>query len=122
MTEFKDFEIIYNQFINLTNEIQKLIQKEDYKSADNKLELRDKIMRKISLAKKTVDFSKEENQKIQIMEQKIKEVYQINIENLKKHQIEIGEELNKTKKKVKISSAYSMSNNKKSGSIIDILE
>ncbi len=122
MTQFKDFEILYNQFLNLTSEINKIIEQEDYLLALEKLKHKDKLIKKIMNAEKTVKFSVEERQKIQLINEKLKEDEQNKITYLKKLHAEVGEELKKTRKKVKFNSAYTINTKKLKGKLIDTLE
>lgn len=122
MTEFCDLELIYNQSINLTEEINTLIKQEDYISATLKMQDKIKLLKKIAIAKKTTNLSHEEKNKLQVIEQKLKEDNELNLTSLKAIQNELKEEIKKTKGKVKISSAYATETKTKQGTIIDISE
>ena len=120
MTQFEHLELIYNQFINLTKEIDAMIASESYESVVAKLKYKDKLIKKLLLTRKTVKPTEEQLKKLNYMEEKIrKDEHQI-LASLKIRHKEIAEELNKTKKKIKINSAYDSNYNKKQGSIIDI--
>ncbi|MDD3436855.1 MAG: hypothetical protein PHC64_06870 [Candidatus Gastranaerophilales bacterium] len=122
MTQFKDLELIYNEFSCLAEEINNLIDKEDYETAILKLKHKDKIIKKLLAARNTVDFTPEQRQKLNLMENKIKDNEHKILNSLKELQNEVGKELNVTKKKVKISSAYSIHAQEKQGRYIDISE
>lgn len=120
MTQFEQLELIYNQFLNLTAEIDKMIEKEDYKAAAGKTEYKNKLIKKISNVRKTVNFTDEEIEKARLIEQKIKEKEQETFTLLKKLQNQLGEEINNTKKKIKINTAYIVKSDEKHGAFIDI--
>lgn len=122
MTQFGQLELIYNQVINLIGEINSLIEMGDYESANQKIEDKDNLIKKLLLVSKTVNFTVEERQKIDLLNQQIKDDAQNNIISLEKLRDELGEELEKTKKKVKINSAYAGTSQEKQGELIDISE
>lgn len=122
MTQFEHLELIYNQFLNLADEINTMIKKEDYAAVVEKLEHKNKLIKKILIAKKTVNFTDEEIEKASLIEQKIRENEQETLISLKKLQNEVGEEINNTKKKIKINTAYAVKSDEKHGAIIDFSE
>lgn len=122
MTQFEHLELIYNQFFNLADEIQELIEKEDYSEAIVKLKYKDKLIKKLFSTKKTVKFTDEEAQKVLAIEQKIKEKEQSNIERLMGLQGTIGAELRSNRKKIKVNSAYEIPSDERSGSMLDVSE
>lgn len=122
MTEFAHIELIIKQYFNLANEIDSLIEKEEYDAVIPKLEYKDEIIKKLFLAQKTVRFTDEEKQKFQMIEQKIRENEQKAIESLEKLQSATGEELKRTNKKVKVSSAYDIHTEENQGTMINYSE
>ena len=122
MTEFAHIELIINQYFNLANEIDSLIEKEEYGAVVDKLDDKDSIIKKLFLAQKTVNFSEEEWEKLQSVEQKIREYEQKTIRSLEKLQSEAGEELKRTNKKVKINSAYDIRTEQNQGTMINYSE
>lgn len=122
MTQFEHLELIYNQFFNLADEIQELIEKEDYSEAIVKLKYKDKLIKKLFNTKKTVKFTDEEAQKVLAIEQKIKEKEQSNIERLMGLQGTVGAELRSNRKKIKVNSAYEIPSDERSGSMLDVSE
>lgn len=122
MTEFKQLELIYEQFENLTNQINKLISDELYQEANLKLNEKDKLIKKIFLTKKTVKFTEEEEQKIQLLDKQISENNQNLIKSLTKEHKKLAEELNSTKKRVKVNSAYEISTKSRTGKLVDTSE
>lgn len=122
MTQFQNLELLYNQLLNLADEIKMMVDKEQYEEAVEKMQYKDKLIKKLINTKKTVDFSAEDQQKLELIEKRLQEKEQNNIELANKIFEEMGESLNKTKKKVKISSAYSVQNETKRGIFVDISE
>lgn len=120
MTAFAQLEIIYKQFINLTTEINTLIEKEDYFAAVEKLGHKNKLIKKISNARKTVNFTDEEREKARLTEQKIRESEQETLIYLKKLQKHLGEEIHNINKKIKINTAYTVKSDERHGEFIDI--
>lgn len=122
MTEFAHIELIINQYFNLANEIESLIENEEYIAAADKLGYKDEIIKKLFLAQKTVKFTDEQWQKLQSIEKKIQENEKETIRLLEKLKNETGEELQKTNKKVKITSAYDIHTEQNQGTMINYSE
>lgn len=122
MTQFQNLEILYNQLFNLADEIKMMVDKEQYDEAVEKMQYKDKLIKKLITTKKTVELSDEDKQKLDRIEEELQEKEQNNITIFKKIFDEMGESLNKTKKKAKISSAYSVQNETQRGTFVDITE
>lgn len=122
MTQFAHLELIINQYFNLVNEINSMIEAEEYEAVNEKIEYKNKLISKIFLTKKTVTLTKEEEQKLELMEQKIKKEDQKTIDYINKLREEVGEELRKTNKKVKVNSAYDVPPEQNQGVFINISE
>lgn len=123
MTTFENFELLYKQFLNLTMEINKIIEEGDYEIASLKINDKNRLIDRLANVENTVNFTAEERQKIDLMNQKISEDNITQLEFLKKLLEETGKELKNTKKKIKINSAYSLTMSEgKEGSILDISE
>lgn len=122
MTQFEHLELIYNQFFNLTIEINALIEEEEYEIAASKLEHKEKLLAKLLLTKKTVDFTSEEIEKAQSIEQKIKENEQKHIAKLEELQSEVKESIKNVKNKVKVNVAYDGFVQSNSGLFLDVSE
>jgi len=122
MTQFSQIELIYNQILNLATEITVMVENEEYDAASAKLEHKDKLIWQLSIAKKTVNFTVEENLQMQTMETTIKEKNDAMLANLKKLKAEVAGELNDTKKKIKLGSAYEQQTINRQGDMIDISE
>lgn len=122
MTQFSQIELIYNQLLNLVNEITALIENEEYDDAAAKIENKDKLVKQLSAMKKTVNFTNEEKLKMQLIEDTIKEKNDTMLVDVKKVREELAKEVNSTKKKIKLNSAYDKQRPNIQGAMIDISE
>lgn len=122
MTEYKQLEILYNQFSNLTDEIQILIKNGEYNELMRKLEHKSKLLDKLYLTKKTVIFTDDEMKKSKLMEQNLRDKDELNISLIEKLKTELGVELNATNKQVMVNSAYTIVADDNKGTVFDITE
>lgn len=122
MTTFENLELLYNQFFNLTDEINKMIENEDYNAAISKLEYKDKLIKKLSVTKKTVELNEENKQKLSLIEETLKEKDQNILKFLTNLRIELSEELKDTKNRLKMNTAYEIKKESNSGLMVDISE
>lgn len=121
MTQFSQIELIYNRLLNLTTEISSLIKDEEYSAASEKVELQNKLLKQFSSARKTVNLTTEEENKIQTMETTIREKNDVMLADLQKLRTELAGEVKETKGKIKLNSAYEQTT-KRQGDLIDISE
>lgn len=122
MTEFKQLELMYNHLSALTSQIKELINEEDYESAELKIKEKDKLIKKIFLARKTINFTDDEKNKIELIDKQISEDNHKFIEDLTQIHREIASELNKVNKKVRVNSAYEIRTTDEAGNLIDTIE
>lgn len=122
MTQFSHIENIINQYFNLIEEIHSSIDLEEYNEINSKIEQKDKLIRKIYLAKKTIPLTQEENTKLELIEEKIRKDNDETIKRLIDLQLVIGTELRKNNKKIKVSNAYDKSAERNSGVFLDVTE
>lgn len=121
MTQFEQLERLYNQFSNLADEIEFMVDNEEYNEAISKLLYKDSLINQFKIIKKTLSLDEESTEKMLSMEKELIQREKQNIEKLTKLRDEVANELNKTKKNVKLNSAYSTVN-KQQGSIMDFSE
>lgn len=119
MTQFKDIELLCKQYFNLVSEIKDMIIQEEYDDALLKLPGGEKLIRKIFLAQKTVNFTPEQKQKFNAIKEKIQSDEKEMIDILIKLKDEIGLTLKSNKQKIKINNAYSITNEKQQGIFIN---
>jgi hypothetical protein len=106
MTKFEQFELVYNQFVNMTNEIDSFINGGKYQIAAEKVKDGEILLKKMFNIKKTIELTDEEQQKILSMEKIIWDVHIERIKILKNIQEKLRTEIKSVKKKTKINSAY----------------
>lgn len=121
MTQFSQIELIYNQLSNLLNEISSLIKDEEYSLASSKIQLKDKLVKQLAAAQKTVNFTAQEKTKMQTMEATIREQNDTMLADLQKLRTELAVEVKETKNKIKLNSAYEHPA-ERHGNLIDISE
>lgn len=122
MTQFSQIELIYNQFLNLSNEIDAMIENEEYNLAAEKIELKNSLIKQLSNAKKTTQLNEEEKLKMQTIETSIKEKNDAWLNNLTKLKIQLASEVKTNKQKIKLNSAYDQLAPSGQGNMIDISE
>lgn len=122
MTQFSQIELLFNQYLNSSKEIDSLIQDEKYEEVMDELKARNKLVKKIFLAKKTATLTEEQKQKLDSIEQQMEENEKKHISSLKILHKELGEKIKNTKGKIKINDAYSLSAKKGSGLFVDLTE
>lgn len=122
MTTFEDIKLIYNQFLNLSEEINLMIEQEDYDEANIKIQHRNKLINRIINVKKTVVLKDHEKEQIMQLEQKIVNDNKKLIKGLEENKDEIGKELKDINKKVRINSAYDIKSGNDQGKIVDYSE
>lgn len=122
MTQFSTLELLYTQFSNLVDEINAMIEREDYDAALMRLVDKDKLIKKLIAAKKTVKFSDEDVAKLVLIENELMEKEKHNLEYLTELRNKTGVELAATRAKTKITSAYEVSDSDGQGILFDVSE
>lgn len=122
MTQFENIEILYNQFFNLTDEIRKLIEQEEFSLAAEKIEYKEQLILKLVNAKKTLNCSEEEKLRMLEYEKQIKEKDKENLDFLTSLREDLKEQLTITKQKIKVSSVYRKNTENKTGVFCDLSE
>lgn len=122
MTDFASIKLLYNRYSALCDEIKSLIDYEDYESVYEVIFEKDKLIKQIAAAKRTVVYKEGEEAEHALIENEVKNKDAGNIEHLKNLYNQIGSELKKTQKTVKVNNAYAKSQENKSGVFVDIEE
>jgi len=122
MTQFEQLERLYNQFSKLADEIEFMIDNEEYNEAVLRLQYKDSLIKQLKLVKKTVSLDEETKAKMLLMEEALVKREKQNIEKFSKLRDEVANELNKTKKNVKLNNAYTKTSIHKQGSLMDFSE
>lgn len=123
MTTFENLELIYNEFLSVSDEVINLcVNKEDYDTAIDKIEQKNNAMKKLIIARKTSSLTEEEQAKINLLDEKIRQNEEHLLEFLKENKTKIKNEIDITKKRVRISSAYVIPTIQKQGVHLNIEE
>lgn len=122
MTQMETLELLGNQILQLAAEIKKMIISEDYQGVEDKLEYKENLISKFVNAKKTTEQSPEDEQRINLLIEKIREQEHANITLLKELRHSGEGELKNTKDKIKINSAYEIHDENNQGQYFDLIE
>ncbi len=121
MSQFTQIMLFYDQLNNMADEIHDLINREMFDDILSKLTLHDKVVLQIKLTKKCTQFTEEEQQEIDKIEEQLRVKEKENIELLQANMAIVKKELNSLKLKSKLHKAYGqIPENQHQGSIIDI--
>lgn len=122
MTNLVDLQLLFNQFSNLLDEMDDLIENNYYDEMQLKIIQSNKLLNKIVLAKKTLVLKDDERDELSNLEQSLLNKHQEKLSFYKERKSEIELEIKKSGKKVKVSSAYDARSQSTSGRLIDISE
>lgn len=122
MTNLETLELLGNQLLNLADEIKEMFDNEDFESVFEKLEYKDELLNKFIIAKKTASLTDEQQRNISLLEIRLREKEESNLNFLKKLRDITGEELKNNRDKLKINSAYSVKTEENHGEMIDFIE
>lgn len=121
MTQFDQLKILYNQLFNIAAEVKMLVEKDEYDEAFIMLKHKDELMKKFLSAKKTILLNSDEQKEADMLDKELLEKEQANIDFLVNLKAEVGRELNKTSKNIKLNAAYT-TKSENSGGILDFTE
>lgn len=122
MTKLVNLQLLFNQFSNLLDEIDDLIEEDYYDEAQLKIIQSNKLLNKIVLAKKTLDITENEKIELDNLEQELLNKHKERLNFYQKRKAELDVEIKKSGKKVKVSSAYDAISNASSGRLVDVSE
>lgn len=121
MSQYDQLLLFYDRLLTIADEIEDMIKKELFDDILDKIQIHDKILVQIKLAKKCSDLTEEQQTKIEQIEEELKEKEKKNIETLQTNMVEVKQELDKLKLKDKLKQAYSQdTTHQEQGSIIDV--
>lgn len=121
MTKFEQLESLYKQFFNLADEIESLVEDEEYNEALSRLQYKDSLIKKLALIKKTVEVDNPQLEKMLEMEKNLIKREKENIETLKSLKDNILSQMHKTKHNINVNNAYKTSTDNQ-GAILDFKE
>lgn len=116
--QFEQLELLYKQILTTSNEVKKMIDKEDYESVLMHEKHKTQLVYKVSLVKKTVDLSDEEKSAIENLKTQILKQEKENLDRMKLLRDKTSLELQKENSKDKILNKYEQVEYEK-GSICD---
>jgi len=122
MTTFESLELVYDQFMNLSDEIKKMIEAEEFTEALDKLQDKNRLIQKLINARKTIVVTEENKAKLEALDKQIMEKDEKNLEFSTLIHKNLGDKLKSTHKKVKVNSAYSINTGSKSGIYLNLTE
>lgn len=122
MTNLFDLQLLFNQFSNVLDEIDDLMENDYYDEAQLKIIQSNKLLNRIVLAKKTLVVTENEQIELEKLEQELFNKHKERLNFYQERKSELGIEIKKSGKKVKVSSAYDAVSNTTSGRLIDISE
>lgn len=121
MKQIDQLKCVYNQFFALADEIERLIDSQEYEEAFSKLEYKNSLISKLMFLKLGMNFNKDEQKEISGIEEKMVAREKENIDKFSKIRDDVKQELAKTKSNLKLNTAYSSSHDIQ-GSILDFTE
>lgn len=116
--QFEQLELLYKQILTTSNEVKKMIDKEDYESVLMQEKHKTQLVSKVSLVKKTVELSDEEKSAIENLKTQILKQEKENLDRMKILRDKTSLELHKENSKEKILNKYEQIEYEK-GSICD---
>lgn len=119
--QFEQLIMQYNQLLNGAYDIRKMIENEDLDSAITMLKAREELFLSCKCMRKFLDLSVEEEQELNALLDKLRELELENIKLLSTGMDEVRMQLKKAQQNEKILHAYDFDENQK-GSIINYTE
>lgn len=116
--QFEQLELLYKQILTTSNEVKKMIDKEDYESVLMQEKHKTQLVSKVALVKKTVELSDEEKSAIENLKTQILKQEKENLDRMKILRDKTSLELHKENSKEKILNKYEQIEYEK-GSICD---
>ena len=122
MMQFETIELLFTQLYNLTDEIRDVIVKEAYNEADEKFKSREALLKRIINTIKTTPLTQDDEQKLNSLEAKFKQMEEENVLLFEKIRDEFKEKLKETNKHVKVNSAYTITAEENPAIFYDLTE
>jgi len=122
MSQFETITLLYQQLVNLADEIRSMIEKEEYNELMLKLNYKEALLLKFSTMRKNTVFDQEQQQRIQKIEHVLMEKEGANVRLLESLHSDVAVELKRVNNRLKVNKAYSGQGNREPGSILNTLE
>jgi hypothetical protein len=123
MQDDKQYEQLMLQYEQLKNgalSIAKMIENEDFDSAITMIKMREAIFLNCKCMRKYLEFTPEQQVKVDKIFEEIKSIEENNMQTLEKVMDEVQSELSRTQKLQKLQKAYISQNEDVSGSMVNI--
>ena len=118
--QFRQLILQYKQLSNGSDEIKKLIEKEDFDSAITMIKAREAVFLNCKCMRKFLEFSEEEEKELNMILDELRLKETNNIKMLEQNMQITKEQITQSRKNMKIQNAYEM--NESSGTIINYFE
>ena len=119
MSQFEQLKLYAKRLQNISDEIKKFLENENYDEAITKSELKDKVFSEYAIIRNYIELSEKEKEEVGAWEQKLAESDKNNIEFLQNSMAKISTELKAIREQDKITSKY-LSEINSDSKIIDV--
>lgn len=119
--QFEQLMLLYNQFLNLSDEIKLMLEGAEYNEMAIKLKYKNSLLKKLSATRKNLVVTEDQKLQLSTIEQNLKEKEEFILNLLENKHFEISEELKKVSKSLKLGKAYNKEEESQ-GSIVSIYE
>ncbi len=117
--QFEQLMLQYNQLKNGAEDIQRMIQNEDFDSAITMIKSREEIFLSCKCIRKYLELTPVQERALNMLLDELKEIELSNIRLLSQGMVEVQQELRRTQQNEKIQHAYDFDEDQK-GSIVNI--
>ena len=118
--QYEQLMLQYEQLKNGALSIAKMIENEDFDSAITMIKMREAIFLNCKCMRKYLEFTPEQQVKVDKIFEEIKSIEENNMQTLEKVMDEVQSELSRTQKLQKLQKAYISQNEDVSGSMVNI--
>ena len=119
MSQFEQLKLYAKRLQNISDEIKKFLENENYDEAITKSELKDKVFSEYAIIRNYIELSEKEKEEVGAWEQKLAESDKNNIEFLQNSMAKISTELKAIREQDKLTSKY-LSEMNSDSKIIDV--
>lgn len=123
MAQYDQLLLFYNQLLNMADDINRLIEKELFDEILDRVQIHDRLVVQIRLAKKCTQLTESEENELKKLEEELKIKEKKNIELLQSNMSAVKAELDRLNMQNKLKKAYTQdTQTQEQGSIIDIAD
>ena len=106
MSQYEQLKLYAKRLQNISNEIKKFLEEENYDEAITKSELKDKVFKEYANVRGYLKLTEEQEKEVRAWEQKIAESDKYNIDFLQNSMMKVSSELKSIKDQDKLSAKY----------------